>query len=413
VDGARDRLRAHRWPPSILPRVADPSASHPFDGVTEAALRRRQSAKWRLYPPDVLPSWIAEMDFPLAAPIAQAVKRAIDDDDAGYAFAGGLGEAFASWADARWGWRVAPADVHLVADVVTGIAALLRAGTPPGAGVLIEPPVYAPFAATIRATGRTVVEAPLVRVPARVHGNDCGWVPDLAAIERAYASGVRAHILCNPQNPTGLVYGREALAAIARLAAKHGVVVLSDEIHAPLTLPGAVHHPFPTVSDEAAETVVVLTSASKAWNVAGLKAAMMVAASDATRALLAKLPLDTPFHAGHLGVVAARAAFEEGNPWLSSALIAIDRNRSLLEELLRAELPRVRYVPPRAGYLAWLDCTDLGLGDDPASAFLERGRVALSSGPSFGVEGKGFARMNIATTRTLLEDAVRRMRRAL
>jgi cysteine-S-conjugate beta-lyase len=379
------------------------STFHPFDDVTEATLRRRQSAKWKLYPEDVLPAWVAEMDFPLAEPIRRVLLQAIADDDTGYAFSAGLGEAFAPWAEDRWGWKVAPEDVHLVADVVTGIAEILRAATPPGCGVVIEPPVYPPFAATIRATGRVVVDAPLAQ------GGESGWAPDLAAIARAYEGGARAHILCSPQNPTGIVYPRSALAEIAGLAERHDVLVVSDEIHAPLALPGAVHHPFPTASPEAARRSIVLTSASKAWNIAGLKAAMMIACSDEARAVLAKLPPGTPYHAGHLGVMAARAAFREGDEWLAGAVAVIDRNRALLGELLGAQLPAVRYVPPRAGYLAWLDCTSLGLGDDPAHAMLERGRVALSPGPSFGAQGKGFARLNIATSRALLEEAVGRM----
>jgi cystathionine beta-lyase len=157
----------------------------------------------------------------------------------------------------------------------------------------------------------------------------------------------------------------------------------------------------------------VLTSASKAWNVAGLKAAMLVGSGDAPRAVLSRLPPETPYHAGHLGVIASLVAFREGGPWLAEVASILDRNRRLLADVLATELPDVRYTPPRASYLAWLDCRGLGLGDDPAAAFLARGRVALSSGPTFGAEGAGFARLNIATSRPLLEEAVRRMKRAV
>jgi cystathionine beta-lyase len=389
----------------VLPGSTNPAPLHPFDAVTEAALRRRGSAKWRVFPPDVLPAWVAEMDYPLAEPIRRALVETTMADDTGYAFPEGLGEAFAQWVERRWAWRVGPSDVALVVDVVTGIAELLRVATAPGDRVVIEPPVYPPFAASIRATGRVVVDAPLTRTPS-------GWTPDLSAIARAYEGGARAHLLCSPQNPTGIVYEKEALVEIGRLALRHSVLVISDEIHAPLTLPGAAHHPFPSVSEDAARTSVVLTSASKAWNVAGLKAAVIVACSDETRAVVARLPKDLPYHAGHFGVVAARAAFIAGDEWLANVIAILDRNRALLGEMLADSLPAVRYVPPRAGYLAWLDCTALGLGDDPAQTFLERGRVALSPGPTFGDEGKGFARLNIATTRALLEDAIQRMRRA-
>jgi len=384
---------------------------HPFDAIDESALRTRRSAKWTLYPPTVLPAWVAEMDFPLADPIRLALHAAVDAGDTGYASPTDLGEAFAAWAGDRWGWRLPGSGVHLVADVVTAIAEILKVATAPGDGVVIEPPVYPPFAATIQALGRSVVRAPLRR-------DENGWAPDLVAIERAYESGARAHLLCSPQNPTGLVYPREALERIAALADRHRVLVVADEIHAPLTLSGAAHMPFPSVSDAARRRSIVVTSASKTWNIAGLKAAVMVATDDdddprAPAGILARLPPATPFHAGHLGVLASKAAFREGQAWLAQALSILDRNRRLLADLLAAELPEVRYVPPQAGYLAWLDCHGLGLGPDPAAAFLDKGAVALSSGPTFGAEGEGFARLNIGTSRRLLEEAVRRMRRAI
>lgn len=379
---------------------------HPFDAIDEASLRKRQSVKWQFYEPDVLPAWVAEMDYPLAEPIRRVLHAAVDADDAGYASLQGLGDSFAAWAGARWGWGVDPADVHLAPDVVTGIAEILRAATSPGDEVLIEPPVYAPFASTIRSLGRKVVCAPLVL-------GDEGWTPDLDAIDRAYVGGARAHLLCSPQNPTGMVYAQRALEQIATLAERHRVLVVADEIHAPLALPGAVHTVFPLVSTAARRRSIVLTSASKAWNVAGLKAAVMVGSAEEPRAVLGRLPPETPFHAGHFGVLATKTAFREGNAWLSQVVSILDRNRGLLGNLLRSELPAVRYLAPQAGYLAWLDCRGLGLGADPASAFLKRGRVALSSGPSFGVEGDGFARLNFATSRGILEEIVRRMKRAL
>lgn len=379
---------------------------HPFDEITEATLRRRQSAKWKAYGDDVLPAWVAEMDYPIAEPIRDVLHAAIDADDCGYADPRGLGVAFATWAKERWSWTVAPDDVLVVADVVTGISDLLGVSTKPGDRVVIETPVYPPFAATIRRLERVVVEAPLARTAA-------GHAPDLEAIERAYAGGARAHLLCSPHNPTGIVYSRSALERIAELADLHDVLVLSDEIHAPLTLPGATHIPFPTVSAAAARRSILLASASKTWNLAGLKAAMIVAVSDEARAVTARLPPDTPYHAGHLGVLATRAALLQGDAWLASAIAILDRNRTLLGELLAKHLPAVRWIPQQAGYLAWLDCAGLGLGDDPARAFLQRGKVALSPGPTFGEQGKSFARLNIATTRTLLEQAVLRMSKSL
>lgn len=388
--------------------MATASEVHPFDAVTEQELRRRQSAKWKLYADDVLPAWVAEMDYPLADPIRRVLHEAIDAHDVGYADPRGLGDAFAGFATRTWGWDVEPRDVHTVADVVTGISEILRVATAPGEGVVIEPPVYMPFASTIRQLERVVVEAPLART------RDGDHAPDLAAIERAYASGARVHLLCSPHNPSGILYSRETLRAIADLADRHDVLVVSDEIHAPLTLDGD-HLPFPSVSSAAARRSIVVTSASKTWNLAGLKAAVMVACSAEARAVLAKLPPETPYHAGHLGILAARAAFTEAEceGWRQRVLLILRRNRALLVDLLAEHLPAVRYVMPRASYLAWLDCRALALGDDPSKPFLLQGRVALSPGPPFGTGGNGHARLNLATTRTLLEDAVLRMRRAL
>lgn len=379
---------------------------HPFDAVTLAELRRRTSAKWTVYPADVIPAWIAEMDYPLAGPIRRALEGAIARDDVGYASVLDLGDAFATFARRRFALEVDPTGVMLAADVVTAIGEILRAGTAPGDGVVIEPPVYPPFASTITQTGRKVLEAPL-REGAR------GLEPDLDAIESAYREGARAHLLCSPHNPAGRVIPRETLAAIGELAARHGVLVLADEIHAPLTLPGATHLPFPMASELCAESSILLTSASKTWNLAGLKAALMIPFGARGRDVLARLPHETPYHAGHLGVIASRAAFLEGEAWLEDALTILDRNRARLGELLAHHLPDARCSLPDASYLAWIDLRAYGLGDDPARALLERARVALSPGPSFGAGGAGLARLNFATTGAILEEIVERMASAI
>ena len=390
-------------------------AAHPFDTTTEAELRQRENAKWRGYPADVLPAWIAEMDVPLAPPIARALRRAIELHDCGYAnTSSGLGQAFAAWARRHFGWELSPDDVRLAPDVGTAFIVLVGLSTERGDGVVIDVPAYPPFAAFTREIGRVVVEAPLVR-------DGASWTFDLDAIARAYRGGAKIHLLCSPHNPTGMVPSKATLAKIAELAAEHGVLVLSDEIHAPMTLPGATHVPFPTVSDAAAECGLVLTSASKTFNLAGMKAALMIGDGAAAKAAFSRLPPLMPFHVGHHGVLAARAAFSEGDAWLASSLAFLDRNRFLLQDLLAEALPEVRYQPPQAGYLAWLDCSALadrltrvgGSARDPAQTFLERGRVALSAGYTYGTGGERFVRLNFATPRPLLEEAVRRMAASL
>jgi len=385
---------------------SEPAFDTPFDAVTWEELRARKSAKWARYGPEVLPAWVAETDFPLAEPIRRELHAAIERGDTGYPMPGDLGAAFAAWTGLHWGWALKPADVYLVADVVTGIAEVLRIATAPGDRVVIDPPVYPPFAGTIERLGRVVAPVPLTS-----DGN--GWTLDLDAVARAYRAGAKAHLLCSPHNPTGIVHSEKTLKALGELAHAHDVWVLSDEVHAPLTLPGSTHVPFAAVSASAAARAIVLMSASKTWNLAGLKAAVLVAAADAPRALLERLPADLPYHAGHLGVLASCTAFREGEAYRSELLRVLDRNRRLLADCLQRQLPRVRYLPPQAGYLAWLDFRAFDLGDDPARLLLERGRVALSSGPSFGGPGKGFARLNIGTTAALLEEAVARIATAL
>jgi cystathionine beta-lyase len=384
------------------PATTQPFGELRFDDLSLETLRRRRSVKWQTYPPDVLPAFVAEMDFPLAPVVREALLEAVELDDCGYPFAAPLRDAFATFAASRYGWTVEPERVTLVPDVVSGIADLIDVLTEPGAGVVVNPPVYGPFFPTILGAGRRVVESPLAL------GDDGIWQLDLEALERAFADA-SAYVLCNPHNPTGRAYTRGELAAVADLAARHGVIVLADEIHAPMALDGATHVPYLTVSDEAAEHGLVLTSASKAWNVAGLKAAVVVAGSETGAALAAKLSPSLPFHAGHFGVLATVAAFERGGAWLDELNRHLDLNRRRLADLLARELPAAGYALPEAGFLAWIDCRALGLGDDPAAAFLEHGRVALSSGPWFGTGGEGFARLNFGTSGALLEEAVRRM----
>lgn len=384
----------------------DSPFDHPFDAVSWQELGARRSAKWAVYGPDVLPAWVAETDFPLAEPIRRDLHAAIELGDTGYATRGDLGSAFADWAALHWGWALEPADVHLVVDVVTGIAEVLRVATAPGDRVVIDPPVYPPFAGTIERIGRVVEPVPLA-------SDGMGWALDLDGVERAYRAGAKAHLLCSPHNPTGIVHSRETLQALGELARAYDVWVLSDEVHAPLTLPGSTHVPFASVSEAAAERAIVFMAASKTWNLAGLKAALLVAVAEAPRALLARLPTDLPYHAGHFGVLASCTAFREGEAYRGEVLRVLDRNRRWLGDCLQRQVPGVRYLPPQAGYLAWLDFRALGVGDDPARRLLERGRVALSSGPSFGRQGKGFARLNIGTTAALVQEAVARIAAAL
>jgi len=377
-----------------------------FDKVMLADLRRRRSEKWRMYPDDVLPAFVAETDFALATPIRDALLDAVRIGDTGYPSAAGLAEAFVVFAKEWFGWSPDPERVVLVPDVLVGVAEMLRVLTEPGDRVVINTPAYPPFWPIVREYGREIVEVPLSR-------SRDGWDLDFAGLEAAFVRGAKAYLLCNPHNPTGRVFTRAHLEKVAELANRFGVAIVADEIHGPLTLRGATHIPFVALDGVATERAVTVTSASKAWNVPGLKCAVAVAGSDAVRSRFAALPHELHARAGNLGVIASIAAFTQGAPWLRALLEHLDRNRRLLADLLERDLPGVRYVPPQASYLAWLDCTALGLGPDPAPFFLERGRVALSRGLDFGREGAGFVRLNMGTSAQLMSEAVDRMRSAL
>lgn len=238
-------------------------------------LRQRTSMKWRTFPDDVLPLFVAETDYPLAPPIAETLAAAIRNSDTGYAPpTSDLPEAFATFAASRWDWTVDPAQVWTTTDVGVAIVETLRRVTKSGDGVIINPPVYFPFFDLVTESGACVVEVPLAG--SIDGGTDDGWSLDLDGIERAFRGGARAHLLCNPHNPVGRAHSADELRALAELAAKYGATVVSDEIHGPLTYADATFSPFLSVSDAAREVGVCVTAASKAWNLAGLKCAVMV-----------------------------------------------------------------------------------------------------------------------------------------
>ena len=262
----------------------------------------------------------------------------------------------------RLGWSVNPDDVTLITDVMVGVEELLLELTAPGDGVIVNPPVYPPYFVDIAHARRRVVEVPLLASGAL----------DVDGIADAFAGGARALLLCNPHNPTGRVPTRDELTAIAAAADAHGAWVISDEIHGPLALPGQRVR---AVADGGRRAGGAVTSASKAFNLAGLKLAMIVTPS-------ARLPEGLRDKAGYLGTIAAEAAFREGDEWLDETLGTIAANHARLPSLLPPGVTVA--VPPQASFLTWLDCRAAGLGDDPAAVFLERGRVALETGLRFG-----------------------------
>ncbi|SMQ21299.1 cystathione beta-lyase [Streptomyces sp. Ag82_O1-12] len=379
---------------------------NPLQALTLGRLRQRTSMKWRTYPEDVLPLWVAEMDVPLADPVVRAVTDALHLGDTGYPAGTAYAEALAAFAGKRWGWSgLAVERTAIVPDVMLGVVEMIKLVTGPGDTVVVNAPVYPPFHMFLEHMDRRVAEAPL--------GAD-GRL-DLAVLEetfrQAVADGRRAaHLLCSPHNPTGTVHTAEELSAVAGLAERYGVRVVADEIHAPLVLGGAGFVPY--LSVPGAERGLSLMSASKGWNLPGLKAALAIAGPGAA-ADLERMPEEVGHGASHVAVIAHTAALRDGVTWLDALLAGLDGNRRLLADLLAEHLPAIRYRPGDATYLAWLDCRALDLGDDPAEVFLRRGRVALSSGLPFGTGGDGHVRLNLGTSQEVLTEGVRRMAAAL
>lgn len=352
----------------------------------------------------MLPAFVAEMDFPLAAPVAAALHEAVDRSDTGYRFLDELPEVVSAYVAESFDWPVDPRQVTCVPDVIAGMAHAIATLTAPGDAIVVNPPVYPPFFTVVR----DVANRTLVEVPMRRHA-DGSYDWDLDGLEQAFSRpDVTGYVMCSPHNPTGSVPSRQTLESIAALAAAHGVTVISDEIHAALVLPGSMHTPYLTVAAPDAPAVA-LVSATKAWNLAGLKCAQLVGSPVVADRLRDEVPPAVTFGIGHFGVLATIAAYRDGATWHADVSSVLDGNRRLLTGLLAEHLPRARYVPPQATYLAWIDLREYDLGDDPADAMLERGRVALSPGPSFGSGGAGYVRLNFATSPAILREIVGRM----
>ena len=371
-------------------------------------LRRKTSAKWTVYPPDVIPAWVADMDFELAPPIRAALDAQIDRHDLGYPAMyerSGLAELFVTRAARRYGWQIAASDVDFFSDVVQTIYLALMTLTSPGDGVLIQTPIYPPFLHAVDETQRRRVLCPLVTGAAR-------YEIDFDALDAAAAQS-RLLLLCHPHNPTGRAFTRGELAGIAEIALRHDLIVVSDEIHADLMLDARPHVPFASLGPEIAARTLTLTAASKAFNIAGLCLACAVFGSPALRKRFASLPNHVRGGRSTLGMTAAAAAWRDGDAWLQETVQILRKNRAALADHLAREWPAIHHFPPEATYLAWLDCRALGLDEEPHRYFLREAKVALGEGPSFGPPGAGFVRVNFATTPALLQAVLARMSAAL
>ena len=386
-------------------------SDHSVSAPNLAELQSHRSEKWRGFAADVLPLPVAEMDFPVAQPIRDLLTEMISKSDLGYLGSiPELGQGFAQFAGRRWNWEVDPLQVRAATDVGVAVVEVLRVFTNPGDSILVNSPVYQNFYNWINETKLNLVDVPFERT-----GDESAnpWQINWDGIEKAYAAGLKVHLLCSPHNPLGRIYTKEELLRIVVLAKRYDVLVISDEIHAPLTFKGNTFVPMLSLGADAEAVSVTVTAASKGWNIAGLKCAIIVSQNEVINARLATMPMAVHFRASLLGGFATAIAFAEGEIWLDSVIENLDHNRHMLKDLLNSQLPSVRYHIPDNSYLGWLDLEALNLGEDPSVTLLEKGRVAFNAGHIYGKQCSQYVRFNFATSPTIITEAVHRIARAI
>jgi len=383
--------------------------THDFDRVIER--RGTGSSKWFKYSSAVLPLWVADMDFASPEPVIRALRERVEHGVFGYGHqleVTELHEVFADRLQKRYGWRISPEAILPVPGVIPGFNVACRMLTAPGQGILMQTPLYPPLLRVPGNLGLRFDEVPLARDAAGRYSVDG------AAFEASIKPDTRVFLLCNPHNPVGRVFTREELAGLAEICLKHGLAMVADEIHCDVTFSAHRHLPIASLDPEIAARTVTLMAPSKTFNLAGLKCSVAIITDQALRERFIATRVDLVQTVNILGYTAALAAYRDGQPWLDDLLRYLEANRDFLARSVRQHLPGVSMVEPEGTYLAWLDCraADLG-GQDPFTFFLERARVAFSDGALFGRNGQGFVRLNFGCPRSILEQALERMRDAL
>ncbi len=373
-----------------------------IDATTAEMLRARGSFKWTAPGPDGFGAAVAEMDFGAAPPIVDALARLSADAQFGYLpppLAEELAMACAEFQRRRYRWNVDPTLIHPVPDVIKGLEIAIAHFSRPGSPVILPTPAYMPFLSVPRSLGREIIQVQM--------RPDAGFFTlDLDAIEDAFRSGGHLMIFCNPHNPLGRVFSPEEMVQLTDVVERHGGRVFADEIHAPLVYPGARHVPYASTSDRAASHTLTATSASKAWNLPGLKCAQVILSSENDRRRWEDMGTFASHGASNPGVVANIAAYRHGNGWLDDVVAYLDDSRHLLASLLSHHLPQVHYRPPDGTYLAWLDCADMNLPDSPGALVTDRAHITVVDGPAFGNGGAGSFRFNFATPQPILTTMV-------
>lgn len=365
-----------------------------------AQLKNRHSSKWRRFAPDVLPMHVAEMDYDIAPGIRALLAEMVANSDLGYT--GPMPEVaagFVAFAQQRWGWTVDATQVRLSTDVGVSAVSIMRALGAAGDRVVINSPVYSEFYGWVKEVGFEVQDVPLVV-------EEPQWRLDLDALEAAFKTGPKFYLLCHPHNPLGKVFTETELIRIANLAKQYDVVVIADEIHAPLTFAEAKFVPYLSVSEAARETGVCITAASKSFNLAGLKASLIVTDSKTMQTKVNRVPAALHWRSGILGAFAMAEAFSHCGEWLDAAILQNQKSRDLLTELVAQKLPGVKYWVAEAGYLAWLDLSALNLGKNPAAKILEEQKVAFVPGADLGAAYDQYVRINFACHPDSLRKAI-------
>ncbi len=379
-----------------------------FSEVTVAQLRKKRGVKWTKYGPDALGAWVADMDFPVAEPIRAALDSALDRGDYGYAFKskeGPIPALFAARAKRLYGWDVAPDRVEGLCDVVQGLYVTISNFSQPGDGVATFTPVYPPFLTSVEELGRRLVQHELKRTD--------DYQLDVERLERDLDPDTRLLLLCNPHNPTGRVFSRAELESVAQLALRKNLIVLADEIHADLVYSGHEHIPFASLSPEIAARTITMTSATKSYNIAGLRYAVVIFGSQALQDRYNQTPDRLRGGINSFGVLATEAAWRDCDDWFAQLRRYLEGNRDYAMDFIAKELPEIEVRRPEATFLSWLDCTNVSLNPDPHAFFLERAGVGLSDGADFGQGGANNVRLNFATSRTILTQILTQMRDAV
>lgn len=380
---------------------------HPYDAITVEERRSRPLVKWRHFDPDVLPLWVADMDFPIAEPIRAALRAYADDDVSGYPVWDGLPgvrEALVDRLADRYGWHVDLESVLILPGIVNGLWGATAAFASRGDGVLATTPIYPPFRMVTERQGRVFQSADLRETPD-------GFRLDEEALDAAITPSTRLMMLCNPHNPTGRVLDRGELEALAQRALDHRLFVVTDELHADLNY-GAEHVPFASLSPEIARRTVTLYGPTKAFNIAGIKTGFAVVEDPEVRERF-RDAMGLQMGAPAPSQLAAAAALRDSDAWLDDTLAYLRANRDRVVRTVRERLPGVKVHEPEATYLAWLDFRDTPLADDPAALLVERARLGLNDGLGYGEAGRGFARLNFATSRAIVDDALSRIEQVL